>query len=191
MNRTQITGLGPVMADGSRKIFDKEPKPFIATKEWLDAQTVKPAMGDYLEIAEDGSVTVVAESSVRAAAPNEPNEPMAAPAQPVREPDAEQSADQKKTAGEKELANGSDPAPTHRAKPIEVYAYEIVSVADEKNEDGSLNLALSNGVNVKAEPEMLARILPKIGDYWVIQRDGYVYLNPKEVFERKYERITE
>ena len=24
------------------------------------------------------------------------------------------------------------------------------------------------------------------GDYWVIQPDSYVYLNPKDVFERKY-----
>lgn len=26
-------------------------------------------------------------------------------------------------------------------------------------------------------------------DYWVIQSDGYVYLNPAKVFERKYTRI--
>jgi len=27
---------------------------------------------------------------------------------------------------------------------------------------------------------------PKIGDYWVIRSDGYIYLNPKTVFERKH-----
>jgi hypothetical protein len=27
---------------------------------------------------------------------------------------------------------------------------------------------------------------PKSGDYLVRQEDGYEYLNPKEVFERKY-----
>src|ERR1700691_2146243 len=33
---------------------------------------------------------------------------------------------------------------------------------------------------------MTARYAPKVGDYWVVQSDGYAYLNPAEVFERKY-----
>lgn len=64
MQRTQITGLGPVMPDGSRKIFDKEPKPFIATAEWLQAQSAEPDVGDYLDIAEDGAVTLVTMASL-------------------------------------------------------------------------------------------------------------------------------
>jgi len=36
---------------------------------------------------------------------------------------------------------------------------------------------------------MIARFEPQLGDYWVIQEDGYVYLNPKEVFERKYSPV--
>lgn len=39
--------------------------------------------------------------------------------------------------------------------------------------------------------EMLARMIPEIGDYLVIQEDGYTYLNPKEVFERKYSKMEE
>lgn len=37
--------------------------------------------------------------------------------------------------------------------------------------------------------EMTARIEPKVGDYHVKQEDGYCYLNPKDVFERKYEPV--
>lgn len=37
---------------------------------------------------------------------------------------------------------------------------------------------------------MLARMNPNVGDYWVIQEDGYVYLNPREVFRRKYSPIN-
>jgi hypothetical protein len=48
---------------------------------------------------------------------------------------------------------------------------------------------LGNGEEVIATPQMTARMEPKVGDYWVIQSDGYVYLNPKEVFERKYEPV--
>jgi hypothetical protein len=33
---------------------------------------------------------------------------------------------------------------------------------------------------------MMARFKPQPGEYWVRQADGYIYLNPKEVFERKY-----
>jgi hypothetical protein len=45
---------------------------------------------------------------------------------------------------------------------------------------------LENGENVVATSEMTARYKPVAGDYWVIQSDGYIYLNPKEFFERKY-----
>lgn len=177
MTRTQITGLGPVQADGSRKIFDKEPKPFIATAAWLAEQSAEPAVGDYLDIGTDGSVTLVEEETASTAAQ--------APQEPV--PEA-----QKKTDGAECSASGSQANPhKYRAKPVEVDAYEIVSVAVEKNADDSLSLALSNGTNVQAEPAMLARITPKVGDYWVVQSDGYAYLNPKEVFERKYEPVTE
>lgn len=33
---------------------------------------------------------------------------------------------------------------------------------------------------------MIARYKPAIGDYLVRQPDGYFYINPKAVFERKY-----
>lgn len=47
------------------------------------------------------------------------------------------------------------------------------------------------GADFEATPEMCSRMLPKEGDYIVTQSDGYVYLNPKEVFERKYRPAPE
>jgi hypothetical protein len=38
---------------------------------------------------------------------------------------------------------------------------------------------------------MTARYMPVVGDYWVIQSDGYIYLNPKDVFERKYSPLAD
>jgi hypothetical protein len=71
------------------------------------------------------------------------------------------------------------------AKPVIVTAYKIIRVEDYEEEIGC-NLILENGEDVLATPEMLSRITPIHGDYWVIQEDGYVYINPKSVFERKY-----
>ena len=69
------------------------------------------------------------------------------------------------------------------ANPVEVEAHKIIGVGAQIN---GTHLALENGENVTATKEMTARTAPKPGDYWVIQADGYIYLNPKEVFERKY-----
>lgn len=88
----------------------------------------------------------------------------------------------------------------YRAKPVVVDAHLIVSVGKvfevttvqpngSIDEEGSCHLALSNGDNVVAQPAMLARMTPAVGDYWVIQEDGYVYLNPRDVFLRKYDAI--
>ena len=75
------------------------------------------------------------------------------------------------------------------ANPVEVDAFEIVAVfmhpAVEDISRG-LDLKLSDGSVEHVTPEMCSRYVPVIGDYYVVQSDGYVYLNPKEVFERKY-----
>lgn len=72
------------------------------------------------------------------------------------------------------------------ANPVEVDAFSIKFVG-EPDSLGMRNITLNGreGVFVATE-EMCARMTPKPGDYWVIQADGYIYLNPKEVFERKY-----
>jgi hypothetical protein len=70
------------------------------------------------------------------------------------------------------------------ANPVEVDAYRIVLVTPVPG-DG-LKLDLDNTEQVFPTAEMMSRMTPKEGDYWVIQSDGYIYLNPKDVFERKY-----
>lgn len=74
------------------------------------------------------------------------------------------------------------------ANPVEVEAHKIVSVGHRQDAIG-IDLALENGENVHADNQMLARMTPVEGDYWVIQSDGYIYLNPKDVFERKYSQM--
>lgn len=71
------------------------------------------------------------------------------------------------------------------ANPVEVDAYRIVAIGLLDSNNDRL-LILDTEAQVKATPEMRARYEPRINDYWVIQSDGYVYLNPKAVFERKY-----
>jgi hypothetical protein len=73
----------------------------------------------------------------------------------------------------------------YQANPVIVDAFKVVD-AGEMDKDGNVPLALDNGQNVTADGKMTARYRPVAGDYWVIQSDGYIYLNPKDVFERKY-----
>lgn len=74
----------------------------------------------------------------------------------------------------------------YKANPVVVDAFEIVEVWYSSGLEPILELELENGKRRKPTPQMLSRIEPSIGDYWVIQSEGYEYLNPKEVFLRKY-----
>jgi hypothetical protein len=69
-----------------------------------------------------------------------------------------------------------------------VDAFEIRGVMgyeDDIPKEG-LGLLLYGHDEVTVTPEMCARYVPELGDYYVIQSDGYAYVNPKSVFERKY-----
>lgn len=70
------------------------------------------------------------------------------------------------------------------ANPVEVDAHKITAIAIR--EESGLPLKVEEIGQYFATNEMLSRIFPEIGDYLVIQSDGYAYLNPKNVFERKY-----
>jgi len=76
---------------------------------------------------------------------------------------------------------------THRANPVSVIAATILEVTEHAN--GNLMLRLSDGRNYEADTGMTVRYCPVVGDYLVTQEDGYEYLNPKDVFERKYSAI--
>lgn len=76
------------------------------------------------------------------------------------------------------------------AKPVEV-EYGII----EKivvNSDTSCSVLVNWGhvkqIEIVTTP-MMARYVPKPGDYLVRQADGYEYLNPKDVFERKFRPV--
>jgi hypothetical protein len=71
------------------------------------------------------------------------------------------------------------------ANPVKVDAYVIEKVG-EIDSNGKRMLDCSEGKRFFATQEMQSRMQPEVGDYFVIQEDNYAYLNPKEVFERKY-----
>lgn len=93
------------------------------------------------------------------------------------------------------------------ANPVEVEAFEIFRVATcrDNPHDGQQTcrlMLIEPGSRERldpgelitdylASPEMTARYWPKAGDYLVRQADGYEYLNPKEVFERKYANLSD
>ena len=79
------------------------------------------------------------------------------------------------------------------ANPVEVDAFKIVEVLHGSDMDqmSTTMLRLEDGRVVSVESELMARFLPNVEDYYVVQSDGYVYLNPKDVFERKYHRKEE
>ncbi len=71
--------------------------------------------------------------------------------------------------------------------PVEVDAFKITKVGPLADQGGNFRiLTLEDGKLVQADAGMMSRMTPVVGDYWVIQSNGYIYLNPKEVFERKY-----
>lgn len=86
------------------------------------------------------------------------------------------------------------------ANPVEVDAFVIRDVAPASRMSatilkvGDVTEVVPDGFLVKCEDgvvrhatkEMCARTVPGPGDFWVIQEDGYAYLNPREVFLRKY-----
>lgn len=82
----------------------------------------------------------------------------------------------------------------YRANPVEVEAQVIKTVrgGDKSEAGGSRSdfiCLLEDGTEFRPEYGMTVRMTPVPGDYVVTQSDDYVYLNPKEVFERKYSPI--
>lgn len=77
---------------------------------------------------------------------------------------------------------------THTANPVPVLATPIIAV--ETIAEGAM-LSLGDGTIFFASHDMLARYSPVAGDYLVTQEDGYQYVNPKAVFDRKYSPIKD
>jgi len=73
-----------------------------------------------------------------------------------------------------------------QARPVPVDAFQIEKILPPVHDERVIVVCEQNRT-FHATPAMLSRIEPKPGDYVVIQADGYVYLNPRDVFLRKYE----
>lgn len=78
-----------------------------------------------------------------------------------------------------------------QANPVIVDALKIIKCDRSPLNKGAYVLTLENGELFSATPDMTSRMEPVPGDYVVVQSDGYVYLNPKAVFERKYSVVKE
>lgn len=193
MKEYQITGLGPLHANGSREIYTTAKTPFHVSAEWIAEQGKELEMGDVIKEDVDGSLTITTPQSET----------------------GREVVSQKKTVGSENLGVASagevigslisqkrsrprvsltktSEAKRYVANPIMVTASQIAHVG-ELNVDATRFIGLDDGTVKVASPGMLARILPQAGDYWVTQQqaDGaYEYLNPKEVFERKYTLVT-
>jgi hypothetical protein len=85
------------------------------------------------------------------------------------------------------------------ANPVIVEAGRITNVVKKTYLDGRLpeyTVTIPglefNGklIPVTLDSGMTARMVPAVGDYYVKQEDGYVYINPKYVFERKYRPLV-
>lgn len=83
--------------------------------------------------------------------------------------------------------------PKYAAKPVQVDAHQIVEVRWDQQENALQRryfIRLAGEVEFRRLTEgQTARYEPDRGDYLVIQSDGYEYINPKAVFERKYRCI--
>lgn len=193
----QITGLGPKKADGSMFIFTARREPFTVTAEWLDEQKKEPAVGEFIDINDDGTLSLMTEAPAKprfeSRTYSDGTTASGTAPLPTKSP-AQQEADEKKSDGQDDSANGSELSPfkQYAAKPTIVRAAEIVGVY-AKTEDGNTEVAFTDGSTKVATSDMTARLHPSVGDYWVIvpQPGGdYEYLNPKAVFELKYAPVV-
>lgn len=78
----------------------------------------------------------------------------------------------------------------YRIRPDYICAAFRITEIRGRWENGNIALTLENGDQVEALKDMTARMQPKVGDYWVIAPDGYVYLNPKKTFEEKHVAVA-
>ena len=80
-------------------------------------------------------------------------------------------------------------------KPIEVDAFQILQVLQNPVKDSDIihySISIEEGEIFDLPPEMTSRMVPQVGDYYVKTHmpNEYQYLNPKDVFEAKYEIKT-
>lgn len=75
------------------------------------------------------------------------------------------------------------------ANPVEADAFVITGLSDDLGPNFGREVTVDDGSTRLITPEQMARMTPAVGDYFVIQSDGYIYINPKAVFERNYRKV--
>jgi hypothetical protein len=85
----------------------------------------------------------------------------------------------------------------YEANPVIVDAAVILAVTEKVLRDGKppiytvvFDNEMGAPVAVELDRGMTARMAPIVGDYYVRQSDGYVYINPKAVFKRMYHELV-
>jgi hypothetical protein len=78
---------------------------------------------------------------------------------------------------------------THVANPVRVIAKVIANIDHRLDGSGLIDVEFEDDSKTVLNDAMIARYCPSVGDYVVTQEDGYVYVNPKEVFEHKYRLV--
>lgn len=172
----QITGLGPVQADGSVDLFTVAKNPFMVTAEWLASQPGYPKVGDWLKEDAEGNLSLVFEA------------PATAPA--AQGTEKKTDGDGSETGGEAETpltANYVD------ADGNEVTAYEVTAVRDVNHIELQANPELENYVHLTLDNGQVQFALKEakvqVGDFWVVETDGtgvQCYYMPLEAFSDEF-----
>ena len=70
-----------------------------------------------------------------------------------------------------------------------VHATQIVEITGNER-DISLTVKCDDGDSYTLTPDMLSRYTPKVGDYLVQYRDGYMSVSPRKEFEDGYAELV-
>ena len=77
----------------------------------------------------------------------------------------------------------------YQANPVIVEA-QVIQTVGEPDVSGNILITVEGDHAVTISAGHVARYVPQPGDYFVTQEDGYTYVNPKAVFERKYSQLA-
>lgn len=174
MKLNQITGVGPVQPDGSVELFTVLSHPYIATKLMLEQRNLAAIeIGDMVLEADDGSFTIRKEGDEALAGIQRDD----APPQPKPIPGIDVAPD----------GPAVGTATSHRYRSsFEVDAYQIVSVSDKPNDDGTYNIATKDGQNHQAAHIDGDGEQPVEGDYLVVMPEGDARIFSKDDFESDF-----
>ena len=139
----EITGFGPVRPDGSVLVYTSRPNPFAVSASWLAAQGKPLAVGEFIELNDQGALTLVTEAQAK--------------------------ADEAKEQPTADGAPASAPSPfaKYSLNPIVVTAAEITAVT--AGESHTYVCHFADGTAKETHESMEIEGGPIAGDYWIIE----------------------